>query len=119
MQARLLGNVLAHDPGDVLFIGNRHMERTDVAVALNQRNDRAFVGGAGPAALGEWTAAGRLGADLGFLDRAVIGFVGLNDFALATERPKAARTHCFADTVAHEPRRFLPIELNCPLPSAW
>ena len=31
---------------------------------------------------------------------AIVGFVGLDNLSFATERPKAARPHCFADTVA-------------------
>src|SRR5208282_4572688 len=83
------------------------MERADVAAALDESDDGALVSGAGLAALCEGTAASRLGADLGLIDGAVIGFVGFNDLAFATKRSKAARSHRFADTVAQEPCRLV------------
>jgi hypothetical protein len=111
VQQGLVRNVLADDLLNRRLIGKRNMERSDISAALDQSDDRTLVRRTALATLGERTPDCRLGANLGLIDGAVIGFVRLDDFAFATERAKAARAHRFADTVAHEPGRLV-IELQ-------
>ena len=83
------------------------MERADVAAALNEGHDRALVRRASPAALGERATAQSSWSRLGLVDRAVVGFVRLDDLAAAAQRAKVASAHGFADAVAHEPSRLV------------
>ena len=107
VQPRLVRDILSNDLLDRCLIGNRDMEGADVAAALHKGNDRALVRGTTLAALGERAPACRLAANLGLIDRAVIGLIGLNDLAFAAQRAKVASPHGFADAVAHEPSRLV------------
>jgi hypothetical protein len=44
---------------------------------------------------------------LAFILEAVVGLVSLDGLALAAERAKRAVAHRLADTMRHEPRRFV------------
>ena len=79
------------------------MERADAPAALHQGHDRALIGGAVVALLGDGRTP--CGARARLLDRAVVGLIGFHNFAFATERRKVqiAATHRLADAVENEP----------------
>src|SRR5215217_5952988 len=81
VQAALAGDVLTHDLGHRHLVGVGDVEGSHSAAALNKRDDRALVGGAGAPALRRRGKV--LVARPGMLGLAEVGFVGLNDPVLA------------------------------------
>jgi hypothetical protein len=53
-------------------------------------------------------------AVLAFILEAVVGLVSLDGLALAAERAKRTVAHRLADTMRHEPRRFVS-RAKCPM----
>ena len=107
MEPQFPRDVFPHNLGDGLLVGDRHMECADVPTALDQGDDGALVGGPRAFAPRIRATACRLGPNFGFLDGAVIGFVGLDDLAFAAKRAKPTSAHSFADAMAHEPSRLV------------
>src|SRR5690606_31206614 len=111
VQAAFIGHEYAFD-GDVFAHQRRHVllgragdvEGTDVATTLDKAKHGALIGGAAAPLLDDLFAAGPSSALVGALPE--IGFVGLNQFAIAAERAKVAVAHRLADAVSHEPRGF-------------
>lgn len=102
MQPAFLYDVLGNDLADGFLVGDGGMERSDLAAALDQRDDRALVGRAG-ATLLRWRRNASPRAWLRAVHLAVIGFVCLNNLAIAAERRQSSGPHALTDAVRHEP----------------
>src|SRR6185312_10563823 len=98
------GDVSGNENHNVFFGGRCHMEGANRSVALNQAKHGALVRRAAAALFNEGFASGASGTLVGALSE--IGFIDLNDFAVAAERAKIAVAHGFTNAVRDEPRSF-------------
>ena len=97
VESALPVNVLVYDLGDVHLVRTVHMEGTDAATALYQRDNGALAGMARLAAL----------RPLGnHCLVAKIGFVHFDRLAIATNRATLTITHGFTNAMRKEPCRL-------------
>src|SRR5271169_6486211 len=83
MKSAFLGDVSIDDAGNGRLVGVLDMEGTNGTAALDKRDDGSLVRWSGFAALGEGATASSSGTALLRCLFPKVGFVGLNDFALA------------------------------------